>query len=140
MSHSVQSGEGLNFVRRFAQWWRNWNHTRRTMLDLDRCGPAEAERIAHDLNMSRGELRVLASKWPDDLLSQRLRQLNLHTADIVHSELEVLRDLQRVCTVCGSKRICGHDLANHPSDPDWVKYCPNATTLGALIAERRRRA
>jgi len=108
------------------------------MLDLDRCGPAEAARIAHDLNVSRGELRVLASKWPDDLLSRRLKQVELDAAEIVHTEPEVVRDLQRVCTVCGSKRKCNHDLANHPSDSAWVKYCPNATTLGALVAERRR--
>jgi hypothetical protein len=138
MSHSVQSGEGLSVVRRCAQWWRNWNRARKTMVDLDRCGPAEAEHIARDLNVSRAELRVLASKWPDDLLSQRLGQLNLDAAEIVHTEPEVLRDLQRVCTVCGSKRKCGHDLADHPSDSGWVKYCPNATTLDALIAERQR--
>ena len=100
----------------------------------------EAEHIARDLNVSGAELRVLASKWPDDLLSQRLAQLNLDAAEIVHTEPQVVRDLQRVCTVCGSKRKCNHDLANHPSDSAWVKYCPNATTLGALIAERRPRA
>ena len=137
MSRSVQPGEGLNFVRRFTQWWRNWKRTRTTMLDLDRCGPAEAARIAHDLNVSRGELRVLASKWPDDLLSQRLGQLNLDAAEIVHTEPEVLRDLQRVCTLCGSKQKCDHDLIDRPSDSGWAEYCPNATTLGALVAERR---
>jgi hypothetical protein len=140
MSHSVQPGEELNSVRRFAQWWRNWNRTRRTMLDLDRCGPAEAEHIARDLNVSGAELRVLAGKWPDDLLSRRLKQVELDAAEIVHTEPQVVRDLQRVCTVCGSKRKCDHDLANRPSGSAWVKYCPNATTLGALIAERRRRA
>jgi len=140
MSGSVQPGEGLNFVRRFAQWWRNWNRTRRTMVELDRCGPAEAEHIARDLNVSGAELRVLASKWPDDLLSQRLGQLNLDAAEIAHIEPQVLRDLQRVCTVCGSKRKCDHDLNNHTSDSLGLKYCPNATTLAALIAERSRRA
>jgi hypothetical protein len=93
MFHSVQPGEGLNFVRRCAQWWQNWNRTRRTMVDLDRCGPAEAEHIARDLNVSGAELRVLASRWPDDLLSQRLGQLNLDAAEIVHTEPQVLRDL-----------------------------------------------
>jgi hypothetical protein len=47
-----------------------------------------------------------------------------------------MRDLQRVCTVCGSKRRCAHELAKNPSDPAWQKYCPNATTLAALVAER----
>jgi len=138
MSRSVQPGEGVSLERRFTQWWRNWNRTRRTMVDLDRCGPAEAARIARDLNVSHGELRVLASRWPDDLLSQRLGQLNLNAAEIVHTEPQVLRDLQRVCTLCGSKRKCDHDLTDRPFDSGWAEYCPNATTLGALIAEHRR--
>jgi hypothetical protein len=35
--------------------------------------------MARDLGMSRGELSVLAGKWPDaaDLLSRRLEQVNL---------------------------------------------------------------
>jgi hypothetical protein len=90
--------------------------------------------------VSGAELRVLAGKWPDDLLSRRLKQVELDAAEIVRSEPEVVRDLQRVCTVCGSKRKCDHDLANRRSDSAWVKYCPNATTLDALVAERRRRA
>jgi hypothetical protein len=47
-----------------------------------------------------------------------------------------MRDLQRVCTVCGSKRRCEHELTNNPSYPAWQKYCLNATTLLALEAER----
>src|SRR6266516_5513 len=140
MSRSAQIRKRPGFVRQFAQWWRNWNRKRRTMVELDRCGPAEAEHIARDLNVSGAELRVLASKWPDDLLSRRLKQAELDATEIVHTEPEVVRDLQRVCTVCGSKRKCDRDLADHPSDSGWVKYCPNATTLGALIAERSGRA
>jgi len=136
MSHSTQTSERPGSVGRLACWWRNWNRRRRKMAELDCCGAAEAERIARDLGVSRAELSVLAGKWPDDLLSRRLEQVNLDVAELAHVEPQVLRDLERVCTLCGSKRRCEHDLANDASDPVWMKYCPNAPTISALIEER----
>jgi hypothetical protein len=139
MSPSAQTKERPAPIGRLARWWRNRNVRRRGVAELDCCGPAEAERIARDLGVSRAELSVLAGKWPDaaDLLSRRLEQVNLDRAELARVEPQVLRDLERVCTLCGSKRKCEHDLANNASDPGWAEYCPNATTLGALIAERR---
>jgi hypothetical protein len=92
--------------------------------------------MAHDLGMTRSELSVLAGKWPEsaDLLSQRLEQVNLAGV-----EPEVLRDLERVCTLCGSKRKCEYDLTIHPSSSAWTEYCPNAPTISALMAERSAR-
>ena len=92
--------------------------------------------MARDLGMSRGELSVLAGKWPDsaDLLSRRLERVNLAGV-----EPQVLRDLERVCTLCGSKRKCEYDLTIDPSHPAWTGYCPNAPTINALMAERSAR-
>jgi hypothetical protein len=39
-----------------------------------------------------------------------------------------MRDLQRVCTLCASKRRCASDKEKQ-SDVDWQSYCPNAITL-----------
>jgi hypothetical protein len=106
---------------------------------LDGCGPSETARIARDLGVGGPELRVLAGKWPDssDLLSRRMKEIKLDGATTARIEREVFRDLQRVCTLCASKRKCQHDLARNPADPAWREYCPNATTLAALAAERR---
>jgi hypothetical protein len=84
----------------------------------------------------------LAGKWPDaaDLLYWRMNEIKLDRKEITQADPQVMRDLQRVCTVCGSKRRCKHELAKNPSDPAWQKYCPNATTLSALAAERSARA
>jgi hypothetical protein len=92
--------------------------------------------MACDLGMTRGELSVLAGKWPDaaDLLSRRLEQVNL-----TRVEPQVLRDLERVCTLCGNKRKCEYDLTISPAKPAWTEYCPNAPTIGALMAERSAR-
>jgi hypothetical protein len=137
MSRSAQPSERPGFVRRLAHWWRNWNGRRRT-TDLDCCGPAEVERIARDVGVSGADLSILASKWPDDadLLYWRMTEIKLDRTEITQAEPQVMRDLQRVCTVCGSKWKCEHELAKNPSDPAWQKYCPNATTLSALTAER----
>jgi hypothetical protein len=138
MSGSVQISEQHGFVRRLAHLWRSWNGRRRAMADLDGCGSAEVERIARDVGVSGADLSILAGKWPDaaDLLYWRMNEINLDRMEITHADAQVMRDLQRVCTVCGSKRRCKHELANNPSDPAWQKYCSNATTLSALVAER----
>ena len=138
MSHSVQTSERPSFVRRLAHWWQRWNGRRRAMADLNSCGSAEMERIARDVGVGGADLSILAGKWPDaaDLLYWRMNEIKLDRMEITHADPQVMRDLQRVCTICGSKRRCEHQLANNPSDPAWQKYCPNATTLLALAAER----
>ncbi len=72
----------------------------------------------------------------DGLAAARMAESRLDATEITQVEPQVIRDLQRVCTFCTSKRKCAHDLASNPSDPVWQDYCPNATTLQALIAER----
>jgi hypothetical protein len=138
MSRSAQTSERPGFGRRLARWWRSWNGRRRTMMDLNGCGPAEMERIARDVGVSGADLSILAGKWPDaaDQLYRRMNEIKLDRMEVTHADPQVMRDLQRVCTVCGSKRRCAHELAKNPSDPAWQKYCPNATTLAALVAER----
>jgi hypothetical protein len=125
-----------------TQWWHNWKTTRTNLLALDCCGAEEAGRIAHDVGVSVPQLRALAGKWPDaaDLLNRRLAELRLDPAEIRRTEPQVLQDLQRVCTMCGSGRACAHDLASKPTDPVWREYCPNTMTLDALAAERAKPA
>lgn len=126
MSRPIETGERRGLLVRLVRWWRNWKRARRNIAELD-------WHIARDLAVSPAELRVLAGKWPDDLLCRRLEQLDLDAPQV---ESQVMRDLERVCTLCGSKRRCAHDLAGDPSDSRWIEYCPNATTLSALVAER----
>src|SRR5262249_23317319 len=93
---------------------------------------------ASDVGVRGADLSTLAGKWPAaaDLLYWRMNEIKLDRMEITHADAQVMRDLQRVCTVCGSKRRCEHELANNPSDPAWQKYCPNAATLSALATER----
>jgi hypothetical protein len=127
-------------AHQFSRGWQNWCSRRAAIAELNRCG-SDVERVAHDIGLDPADLRTLAGKWPGaaDLLEQRMAQLKLDENDIRTSEPQVLRDLQRVCTVCASKGRCAHDLVKAASDPAWREYCPNAPTLAALIAERSGR-
>jgi hypothetical protein len=137
MSLSIQTKEspvsGCWLVRK----WRDWQRRRRTMAEIDSCGRDEVERLARDVGVTGADLCVLAGKWPDstNLLSQRLERLNLDAGSIVQTEPYVLRDLQRVCALCANQRRCERDFAAN-SGSAWEEYCPNASTLHALIAER----
>jgi len=136
MFRSTETRPG--FVHQLARWWRGCAARRSTVAALVNCGPAETARIAHDIGVSGvAELRVLAGKWPDsaDLLSRRMRQINLDATKIVRVEPQVVRDLERVCTLCASKRRCTRDFAKDRSPSSWQAYCPNTMTLKALVAE-----
>jgi hypothetical protein len=137
MSLSDQTNDTKS-VRRLVRWWQDWIKTRSAMAQLGCCDRAEVARMAHDVGISSDELYTLSGKWPDsaDLLLLRMDESKLDATEIKKVEPQVMRDLQRVCTLCASKRKCSHDLATRSSDPAWQTYCPNATTLNALIAEQ----
>ena len=137
MSLSAQMNDGRS-VRRLVRFWQDWIKRRSAVVQLGCCDRAEVTRMAHDIGVSSEELYALAGKWPDstELLLRRLDESKLDATEIKKSEPQVMRDLERVCTLCTSKRKCSHDLATKPSDPAWQSYCPNTTTLKSLVAER----
>ena len=121
-------------------WYRNWSAAREGVFELQCAGAAEVERIAQELGLSSFELRALVSH-PDDreLLAKRMAVLHLEPRAVAQSDPATLRDLQKVCAMCGFKYRCARDLAVETLDLAWQKwrnYCPNATTLSALGALR----
>ena len=114
-------------------WWRNWRAARESIGELDGCG-SELARIARDVGVAPSELYTIAAKRPDaaDQLKLRLEALHIDAAALRRDDPLILRDLERVCTACGSKRRCTRDLARFPDDTAWRAYCPNAMTLDAL--------
>jgi hypothetical protein len=100
------------------------------------CGEAEIERIARDVRMTPAELRAMANRGPEaaELLLERMAALDLEPAEVAQVGPETFRDLQRVCSLCESKRRCVRDLAHDAAAPQWQDYCPNAQTLMALDA------
>ena len=117
----------------FSAWWRNMRAARASLGELEQSGK-EVPRIARDLGLAPSELRSIAAKRPDaaDQLTLRLEALHVDSAALRRDEPLVMRDLERVCTQCGSKRRCVRDWVRHPDDQAWREYCPNAMTLDAL--------
>jgi uncharacterized protein YjiS (DUF1127 family) len=117
----------------FAAWWRNMRAARASLGELDGCGKDLAG-IARDVGITPSELRNIAAKGPDaaDQLDMRLEGLHLTPDALRRDEPLIMRDLERVCTQCGSKRRCVRDFVRYPDDTAWREYCPNATTLDAL--------
>jgi hypothetical protein len=114
-------------------WWRNWRAARGRLDELDGCG-GELARIARDVGVAPAELYAIAAKRPDSAepLKRRLEALRIDPAALRRDDPLVMRDLERVCSVCGSKRRCIRDWVRHPDDQTWRDYCPNAMTLEAL--------
>jgi uncharacterized protein YjiS (DUF1127 family) len=116
-------------------WWRNWRAARESLDELNGCG-GELARIARDVGVAPAELYTIAAKRPDsaDPLKRRLEALHFDPPALRRGDPLVMRDLERVCSVCGSKRRCQRDIARFPDDAAWRDYCPNAMTLDALAA------
>lgn len=114
-------------------WLRRWRQRAAGLAELELLS-TEAERIARDSGVGLGDLRVLAGKWPDaaDLSERRMATLGLDAAKVHETQPAVMRDVERVCSVCANKRVCEHDLDNDPANAAWREYCPNEGTLDAL--------
>lgn len=90
--------------------------------------------IARDLGLSPIELRMLAAKGADAAkeLPCLLESLRISIQTIAEKDPMVLRDLQRVCSVCEHKRQCDRDIAAGTLAKNYDRYCLNAETVNAI--------
>ena len=137
---AVPSERSGSLFDRLTRWYRRWSVAREEAYELQCAGAVEVERIAQELGLSPFELQQLINH-PDDreLLRDRMAVLHLDPAALAQSDAAMLRDMQRICALCGVRHRCARDLAEQGRDPawqDWQDYCPNATTLSALAALR----
>lgn len=124
-----------------AEWWRAKARQHAAVSEVDHLDPSFASGISRELGTSVGELRALAGKWPDaspELLTRRLRALDLDPAELTRKEPAAARDLAVHCSLCTDKTRCRHDIDRNPNNPAWRKYCANTVTLDALKDERVR--
>jgi Family of unknown function (DUF6455) len=134
----IASTQERSIIARLGAWWRHRRERRAALADLAHGGVAERGRLAHDVGLASGELQVLAGKWPDSAgpLAPRMAPLGFDAAAGGRGEPTVMRDLQRVCPVCGSKRVCEHHLARGAEAAAVPDYCLNAGTFDAVHAQR----
>jgi len=129
----------LNSIADWVNRYRNAvGHINGCDSGLTRCGPDEVRQIADDLGISPGELRELANKGPGsaELLQKMLVALKIDAKALDQAEPLVMRDLQRLCTTCGNKKRCVHELADGTAAAHFHEFCPNAFTLDALLEEK----
>jgi len=117
------------------RWLRMWS-SNADALELERCGD-DIRRIAADSGLTAADLHRLVPLGASAaaLLPHMMDALNLDPAAIPH---EVLRDLQRVCSLCKNKTECACELARGNADTTYADYCPNADTLRALQLEMQQ--
>ena len=71
------------------------------------------------------------------LLFGRMALLRIDRDELARDDPLLLRELQGICTLCGSKGECLRDLAREreTGEPqDWQDYCPNVATIKVLGA------
>ncbi|MBR0695392.1 helix-turn-helix transcriptional regulator [Bradyrhizobium lablabi] len=119
-------------------YWLNvfgeWLKHRRELGELRRLDDASLNQIAGDLRISPGALNQLVRQGPHsaDELPRLLKALGIDGEKLARTEPLVLRDMERVCSLCSHKRRCDHDLADGTSPARYPQYCPNAPTIEGL--------
>jgi hypothetical protein len=137
-SNSAKKYSVFDSVRAvFGDWVRKRRLIRQCKQRLYACDKLEIAHIATDLGLAPNELLRMAKHGPDaaNLLLERLAALHLDAEAIAKSEPATMRDLQRLCSYCASKKRCQRDLILDLDDPAWRQYCPNSGTLDALQSE-----
>lgn len=123
------------------EWWRRLQAKRLAREELIGCDPGEVAHIARDLGLAPGELCTIAAQGPDSehLLERRLAAVGVNPGQLAQGDPQTLRDLQRSCSQCESRRQCGRDLERDPASREWRAYCTNVVTIDALRTEARDR-
>ncbi len=105
--------------------------------EMNSLSSEEIAEIARDLHVSTPDLLLLAQQSSGSavLLERRLAQSGL-SKDVLRARRgDVLRDLERVCGLCGAKDRCAADLDSSDHVEQQPEYCPNELTLEALARE-----
>jgi hypothetical protein len=123
------SGPLAALAARLRHWLENAE-----AQEFDQCGD-DIRRIAADVGLDPGELRQIArlEAGAAAQLPQMLAALAIAEDQV---RLDVMRDLERVCSLCAVKARCECALARGTAGATYDEFCPNAVTLHALKVEQ----
>ena len=112
----------------------DWLKHRREMREMHEMDAANFNQIAGELRMSPNDLEELVRQGPHaaDELPKMLMALGIDQEALARTEPHVLRDMERVCSVCNHKRQCDRDLAAGTAARHYEEYCGNADTIDGL--------
>lgn len=114
----------------------DWLKRRRDRAELDMLDVGEHERVAHDLGVSGAELDFLVRESHDPVeLPRMLAALGIDEAALRRAQPALMRDMQRVCSVCGSLGECRNELELGTAGTTYAGFCPNAAAFEALAAK-----
>ena len=82
--------------------------------------------------MSAADLRRLERSGDVLQLPRMMAALGLDPKAVSRAEPALFRDMQRVCTMCDSKKRCGRDLDRGTAAANYQAYCANTASLDAL--------
>jgi hypothetical protein len=129
MQESVPRDLRWKLYAGIRKWLETWAPNADAQ-ELERCGD-DIRRIAADAGVDTDDLRRLISRGESAaaLLPNLMEALDLDPAAV---PIDVLRDLQRVCSFCKTKSECTCELARGSAAVTYPDFCPNAQTLSAL--------
>ena len=112
----------------------DWLHHRRELSEIRQMDRADFNRIAGDLRVSPADLDQLVHQGPHaaDELPKLLKALGIDRTRLAQTEPLLLRDMERVCSLCSQKRQCDRDLAAGTSAEHYNGYCLNASSIDGL--------
>jgi hypothetical protein len=112
----------------------DWLKQRRELNELRQLDSSEFDRIASELRVSPGDLNELVRQGPHaaDELPKLLEILGIDQEALARTQPLVLRDMERVCSLCHQKGECDRDLVAGTSAEHYRGYCPNAGTIDVL--------
>jgi hypothetical protein len=119
-----------DLIESFTAWLKH----QREMNEMRRLDRSDFDRIASDLRIAPDDLEELVrhGKHAADELPQMLEQLGIDTEALGRARPLLLRDMERVCSLCHHKGQCDRDLANGTAAENYHGYCGNAATLESL--------
>jgi uncharacterized protein YjiS (DUF1127 family) len=117
----------------FSDWIRH----RRERAEIEAMSADEVGRLARDIGVGPDELERLVDAAHDpEQLSAMLRALNLDEDALKRAAPAMVRDMQRLCSLCETAGTCQHALDTGIAPTTYRSFCVNAATLDALRAEK----
>ena len=127
----------MGFMQTLAEGWSKYRQRRARINELRDLDCGDMRRLIQDTGLSFAELVALA-KTEGDAAELLYRRMNTMGLDAEQIDVTILRDMQRCCSLCGSKELCTHELEDQPKAATWPSYCPNKQTLEALSQIRSK--
>ncbi len=131
--HGDRTGPG-RLVETATAALRGWTERMALRGQLSRMGPDETARMLRDSCLSQADLEgwLEAPYAADDLAARMMTAVGLEPEALQAAEPAMMREIERVCMSCGSRRHCRRSLEDGVAAEDHRSYCPNAGTFDLL--------